>query len=545
MSVAEQELEVGTLGDIIANDEIPGKDIQVYIDNIQQLYLSDARPWVIGYSGGKDSTVVAELVYYALQQLPDAQRHKPVFVVSSDTLVETPVVVQLIRDTLEAINAAARADDLPITAHQVTPRVDKTFWVNLLGKGYPAPTPQFRWCTENMKINPVTAFIREKISNYGEVVVVLGARTEESSTRAQVLKRHSVAGTQLKRHTSLPNAFVYTPIEDWSADDVWMLLLQAATPWGSSNQALFELYKDSNQGECPLVIDTSTPSCGNSRFGCWTCTVVTKDRAMESLIESGETWMQRLGEFRNKLAQSNEPGIRETLRNHKRRTGRVTFYSADRIDDDSTQKDQVVRGPYLMSVRQEWLKELLTIERGLQGTEHEMELITRPELHQIRQEWLNDPNEPDWADNLPRIYREVYGEDLDWVENDGGAFTGEDAELIREIAEEHGTAPPLLMKLLDLELSLDGLSKRSGIFQKMGSILRQDWDSLEDIQGARAQQNTSNYQELADHFSTSGRPDASGKAQRYRSVFEEVSDRLVAEIEHYDRQLANLEKEAR
>lgn len=539
MSVAEHE--IGTLGEVIANGDIPGVDAGGCIHEIQQMYLHDERPWVVGYSGGKDSTITAELVYHAIQLLPSHERHKPVFVVSSDTLVETPVVVNLIRDTLDAINGAAERDELPITAHQVTPRVEKTFWVNLLGKGYPAPTPQFRWCTENMKIDPVTAFIKDKISRYGEVVVVLGARTDESSTRAQAMQRHAIENSRLKRHSSLPNAFVYTPIEDWSADDVWMALLQAPTPWGRSNQALFELYKDSNQGECPLVIDSTTPSCGNSRFGCWTCTVVTKDRAMESLIESGETWMQRLSEFRNKLAESNNPGQREFLRNFKRRTGRVTFYSADRIDDDSEHTSQVVRGPYLLSVRKAWLKELLTIEKGLSETEHAMELITRPELHQIRQEWLNDPNEPDWDDSLPKIFREVYGEDLGWVQNDAGAFGSEDAELIHELAASHETSPQLVMRLLDLELSLDGLSKRSGIFQKMGNILHQDWDSLEEIQTSRTVNGTQEYRQVAKGLALQGRTTDDGKARRYRDVYEEVSDKLLAEAEHYDALLKELE----
>lgn len=529
--------QASSFANLVANEDVPGKNLGQQITEIQQLYKADRRPWVIGYSGGKDSTVIVELVYYALQQLPENERNKPVFVVSSDTLVETPVVVNLIKETLDAINAAALREQLPITAHQVFPRVDKTFWVNLLGKGYPAPSPHFRWCTENMKIDPVTVFIQDKISRYGEVIIVLGARKEESSTRAQVMAKHRIEGSRLNRHTSLSNAFVYTPIEDWTADEVWMLLLQAQTPWGASNDQLFALYKDSNQGECPLVIDTSTPSCGNSRFGCWTCTVVTKDRAMESLIASGEHWMEQLAQFRNDLAASNEPGKREQLRNYKRRTGHVTFYSANRIDDDSQHTTQVVSGPYLMRVRQDWLRELLTIEKGLRGTENEMELITRPELHQIRQEWLNDPNEPDWADSLPKIYRDVYGENLDWVENDAGAFTQPDAELLHALAQRYDTSAPLIMKLLDLELSMDGLSRRAGIFEQMGSILRQDWDDLETILDKHAPQHTQQYRRLAEQL-----PAAKDRVKA-TSIYGEVSGKLVAELDHYSSLLRELEEE--
>ena len=272
----------------ISELNIAGRPLRDLIFEIQSLYVEDDRPWVIGYSGGKDSTAILQLVYTALLMLESEKREKPIFVVSSDTLVETPMVVDLVRRSIREINSYSEANDLPVEAHQVIPETDSTFWVNLLGKGYPAPTQTFRWCTERMKINPVSKFILDKVAKYGEVVVILGSRSQESASRAQVIAKHRIDGTVLARHTSLPNAYVYMPIEDWSADEVWEYLMSAPRPWGGDNRELLELYKGSNSGECPIVIDTSTPSCGNSRFGCWTCTVVQKDRAMESLVEQGE-----------------------------------------------------------------------------------------------------------------------------------------------------------------------------------------------------------------------------------------------------------------
>lgn len=101
--------------------------------DIKEIYLADKRPWVIGFSGGKDSTAVARLVFEALIEIPSSERHKPVFVVSSDTLVETPLVVNLIRDALEKMRAAAEVQGLPIeVAHPVTPKMEETFWVSTL-----------------------------------------------------------------------------------------------------------------------------------------------------------------------------------------------------------------------------------------------------------------------------------------------------------------------------------------------------------------------------------------------------------------------------
>lgn len=475
-----------------------------FIADVQRVYLSDKRPWVIGYSGGKDSSAVMSLVYLALQGLDKEQRTKPIFVVSSDTLVETPVVVNHISNSLEAIGKGAKRDQLPITVHKVTPKTEATFWVNLLGKGYPAPTRSFRWCTERMKIDPVSDFIKETVSKYDEVIVVLGSRSQESASRAQVIAKHKIDGSRLARHTTLANAFIYTPIDTWGVDDVWKILrmcslesketpygikniwrddydLEWENPWGSKNLTLWNLYKDSSgQGECPMVIDETTPSCGNSRFGCWTCTVVTRDRAMESLILNGETWMEPLLKFRDILAETAIPENKDIYRNYKRRSGRVSYqYAKD--GEEITAERKHVPGPYWLKYRQEWLQQLLQLDKQFKKEGREIELITVPELHAIRQHWLRDPNEPDWNDTLPQIFRDVYGYDLDWVFDDNASFGKVEAKLVNDLSDEFNISPEMVMKLIEMEISLDGLSRRVGVFDKLANILKQDWGSLEDI----------------------------------------------------------------
>ncbi len=440
--------------DFINTEPFAGRPLAEYVAEVQRIYCADKRPWVIGYSGGKDSSAVLTLVYLALLGLPPELRHKDVFVVSSDTLVETPVVVDLIIRTMDQIEKGAKRDALPITSHPVVPKTRETFWVNLLGKGYPAPTRSFRWCTERMKINPVSDFIKDKVSQFEEVIVVLGSRSSESASRAQVIAKHKIDGTRLARHTTLANAFIYTPIDTWDVEDVWKLLRGAfkyapddveewENPWGGNNRPLWTLYMDSSgQGECPLVIDDSTPSCGNSRFGCWTCTVVTKDRAMESLIQNGEDWMLPLLKFRNQLALTTDPAQKDTYRNYKRRTGKVSYQYAKEGEELSAERKHVP-GPYWLRYRQEWLKELLEMEHDLNLRGHTITLITKPELHAIRQEWLTDPNEPDWNDSLPAIYREVYGEDLDWLIDDQSRFNASDAELLAQLSQGYDVEPEM------------------------------------------------------------------------------------------------------
>ena len=451
--------------------EVPGKSIAEVVQEIQSIYLADKRPWVIGFSGGKDSTAILQLTYSALLQLKSEKRHKPVFVVSSDTLVETPLVVDLFVEVLKRVEKAAKRHNIPLSTARVHPEYNETFWVNLLGKGYPAPTRQFRWCTARMKINPISKFIEEKVNKFGEVVIVLGARSAESATRAQVIQKHKIKGQRLSHHTTLPNAYVYTPIDDWLTKEVWWYLMDGEAPWGGDHQKLFDLYKGSNAGECPLVVDSNTPSCGNSRFGCWVCTVVSEDRSLKGMIESGEKWLTPLHKFRNFLAKTSKPENKNIYRNYKRRTGKVTL-----ARDGSGSSH--VPGPYFLKYRKEWLKELLLLQQKYQSEGREIILITEPELQAIRKEWILDPNEPDWEDSLPRIYREVFHSDLDWAESDAGAFTKYDADLLQELGNVYGVPAELVMKLLELELSMDGLSKRAGIYSQIDQLLNRDWGSL-------------------------------------------------------------------
>jgi len=469
--------------EMIGDLAIAGRSLTDLIEEIQHTFLGDERPWIIGFSGGKDSTCILSLIYFAVKSLKKEQRSKkPIYIVSSDTLVETPVVVDQMNGILKAVEKQGKKDGILITGNPVHPKHNETFWVNLLGKGYPAPQQKFRWCTERMKIDPVSNFIKNTAATSGEVILALGSRSKESASRSQVIDKHRIKGTSLGRHSTLSNAFTYMPIVDWDADEVWEYLLSAPCPWGGDNMNLFDLYKGSNQGECPLVIDKSTPSCGNSRFGCWTCTVVTKDRALEGLIDSGEVWMKALLNFRNKIYQSTDPAKKKQYRNWKRRTGRVSYISGHDINDDENDEIRHIPGPYWLKVRQEWLHELLSIEKELNEQGHKIELIKTFEIEAIRQEWLRDPNEPDWEDSLPRLYHNVYPEKhIDWVENDAGVFTSHDSKLLKELSEKHDIPSELLLKLLEEEIHVTGLGSRRGILKKLESILKRDWDSLDKI----------------------------------------------------------------
>ena len=440
-------------------------------DQIREVYRGDSRPWVIGYSGGKDSTTTLQLVWNALKALPDASRRKPIYVISSDTLVETPKIVDYVDRTLCQINEGAKAAGLPITAHKVTPVTNDSFWVNVIGRGYPVPSTQFRWCTERLKITPANSFILDRVAEFGEVVVVLGVRSAESSTRAQVMSLHRISGSHLSRHSTLPKAFVYTPIENFSVDDIWTYLLQVPSPWGANNRDLVTLYRNAQAGECPLVIDKTTPSCGNSRFGCWTCTVVNRDASMEAMVENGEEWLEPFLDFRNHLASLQDSALWPSIRKYKRRDGRV------KTKDGAPQP----WGPYTFETRKALLRGLLEVQKkvGPNGTNENGGLINKAELEAIRTLWRVE--EQDWADSVPTIYREVLGVQLSWTQYEIPVFSAEEQSALNLICEKYDVSPEMMSKLIELERSLQGMSRRASVQRRLAAVMEEDWRTNEEL----------------------------------------------------------------
>ncbi|MDT9196341.1 DNA phosphorothioation system sulfurtransferase DndC, partial [Limnospira sp. PMC 1245.20] len=190
-----------------------------------------------------------------------------------------PVVSAWVRNSIKIIKMAAKKQELPFNPHLLQPELTETFWVGLIGKGYPAPTGKFRWCTDRLKIQPSNRFIRDVIRKSGEAILVLGIRKAESKSRAIRMEQYEKKRVRahLSPNMNLPNSLVYSPIEDWDNDEVWLYLMQWENPWGYSNKDLFTMYKGASaDNECPLVVDTSTQTCGSSRFGCWVCTLVSQ-----------------------------------------------------------------------------------------------------------------------------------------------------------------------------------------------------------------------------------------------------------------------------
>lgn len=433
--------------------------IQYIIDEIQDqyLYANDSfRPWIIGFSGGKDSTVLLTLVWLALKNIKETvpapyQLRRPVYVVCNDTLVENPIISTYVEKVLEKIKEAALEQDLPIIVRTTIPRLEDSFWVNVIGKGYPVPNTAFRWCTEKMKIKPTARFITEQVDEFGEAIILIGTRKSESATRARSIKKHERHGERLTHHTLLQHTWVYAPIKELMLEEVWYIINAIPSPWGFDNSILFNIYKDASADdyECPTVVtDKSHGSCGQSRFGCWVCTVVKEDKSMRSLIENGRDWMQPLYDFRMQL--DNERNVIEN-RMPLRRDGRPAVNAM---------------GPYTFSYRALMLKGLLNVQKTLQEHDSQIKLISDQELIAIQVNWYRDFN---FGYSVSEIYNSIYKTSLNMEENIKNKL---EADLMREVCKDNPEEGELIEQLLLLQRSKSLMKRRHGMSNEIENRIK-------------------------------------------------------------------------
>lgn len=348
------------------------------VSSIRDEYLSDEQdyPWILGFSGGKDSTLVVQAVFEALLAVAPSRRKRAIHIVSNDTQVESPLVMAHLRTSQEAIGDAAKKLSLPIDIATTKPHPDKTFWVLLIGKGYPSPNQTMRWCTDRLKIQPTSQYILDNVSRHGAAIVVLGVRLDESeSRRNRINKFRNHLDSNLAPHQELPGALIYRPIVELTTDNVWEILGKFYPPWGGTHEGLIQLYRNAEGGECPVVLSKEeAPGCGtaSSRFGCWTCTVVEKDRSLQGFVDSGKHEYRSLIAFRDWLKDIRN---KQEYRSVERRNGRITF--------DLSGKH--IPGPFTIQARKMILDRLLAVQK-----EYGEELISPAEIDLIERIWANE-----------------------------------------------------------------------------------------------------------------------------------------------------------
>jgi len=438
--------------------------LEELIEEIKYVYQSDKRPWVIGYSGGKDSTTVVELVYKMLLTLPKEERNKNVYIVSSDTLIENPLIKIYLSKMNKLLGEAAENDDLPIISTMVTPPADNSFWANVIGRGFPTPRMNgtFRWCTDRLKINPSADYIRDVIKKEGEeVVVLLGVRKAESEARRRRIEGRELANRLMNRHETIQDAYVYNPIVELTTDDVWDVLLRldgGKTPWGSNNNELVSLYADADSGECPFAgvhAGGQTQSCGNSRFGCWVCTVVKDDKSLNGFIRSGHRELIPLAEFRTWIMSIRDE---DKYREKKRRNG--TVYE--------TKTGEMGYGPFTWEARKLILTKLIETQQKMG-----YELITQEELKAIDEIW---DDELDLSRRtLVELYEELTGEKLPWYQYKGPLIDKETVDELEKLAATNDVPFDLVRNIILSVYHNKNFSNQRIMKDAMERLLNQQW----------------------------------------------------------------------
>lgn len=326
------------------------------ISVISEELLADPRDWIIGYSGGKDSSTVLALV---LESLKRTRSQKPVTIVYCDTGVEIPLISDYVYKVFNNLTIECESLDINIEVKVARPKLEDTFFVKVIGRGYPSPTNKFRWCTDRLRINPIKSIIPDDT----DVTVLLGVRKGESIERDRTIIKHSTDGLYRYKQVGNSNVSIFSPIIDYTTRDVWETLKHSEFPRSIDYRVLGELYRSAG-AECPVIKDPKGSACGKGRFGCWTCTVVRRDSAVTSLIEQGHENLKPLLEFRNWLSIARDNPMFRCKRRRNLQSG---------------------PGPLTLSARGLILEKLLEAQQV-----SKIDLISLEEIDQIHELWRKD-----------------------------------------------------------------------------------------------------------------------------------------------------------
>ena len=452
------------------------------IKEIMIVYKHDDRPWLIGYSGGKDSTLLVSLVYEAMKRIKESgsELSKGVYIITSDTMVENPIVKEYMHSSSDSINKAAKNDGLNIQADVIYPDADQTFWSRVIGLGYPTPEPPgFRWCTERLKINPMNKYVNERIKENGEIIVLLGVRKGESLTRMKTITAREIEGKLLNMHNDIPNAYVYNPITEIPNDLVWEFLLKddCKSPWGTDMKYLFNLYQGENLGEEKSVLGEvdrdKIPVTGNSRFGCWCCTMVKEDKSLQNFInksnEEDANQLTLLRDFRNNLLVMREDA---SMRDNKRRNGAV-YKKAD---------GSFGMGPFTLEARRIILEGLLELENKTG-----LGLITLQELKVIDKMW--DEEGDLTCRSLVDTYYKVKGEKLPWDDYKTARFDDEAISSIEQVSEKYNIPVELITKLIVSVDTNKHITRNNKMQKAFDQIIGQGWLHYDAVKGVLDNEN--------------------------------------------------------
>lgn len=295
--------------------------------------------WVVCYSGGKDSSCVATLVPQLIDN-GNVPRPKSLRFLYADTRMELPPLRNAAMGVMERLREKGYRCEV------VLPKMEDRFMVYMLGRGVPPPSNTFRWCTAQIKIEPMMAALKTLREQNGKKFLMLtGVRVGESAARdARIALSCGKNGAECGQgwfQQATPEAVADTlaPILHWRVCHVWKWLRQWAPMAGYPTERVADSYGGDEAEEV------------NARTGCVGCNLASRDTALETLLKDDRwEYLRPLTQLRPLYAELKKPWRRLRKRGREFRKDGKLVKNPNRM------------GPLTLDARRFGLEQVLRIQ---------------------------------------------------------------------------------------------------------------------------------------------------------------------------------------
>lgn len=307
-------------------------------------YGEKHRHWRVAFSGGKDSSATLTAIAYLIDQ-GQVPRPLTLGVIYADTRLELP-------NLQEAANKLLMQAEVRRWRTQIVlPRLDKRFFVMILGRGIPPSHSGFRWCTGALKVEPMALAMSLERKALGEKLLLLtGMRIGESANRDKRIslacgKNGGECGQGWYEQTTPGEvADVLSPLLHWRTCHVWDWLMLHRRDHGFDCSHVAEVYDQDAEGSANEVL---------ARTGCLVCPVASRDLALERTISKAQwSYLSPLLRLRRLYEELS------LARNRLQKCG-------ERLADGRLSRNPMRLGPLLISARKAGLQEVLDIQESV------------------------------------------------------------------------------------------------------------------------------------------------------------------------------------
>src|ERR1041385_6218619 len=230
----------------------------------------------IAYSGGKDSSATVSVVVHLIET-GIVPKPESLTVLYADTRMELPPL------QISAMSMLKACRDRGIETKVVLPEMDDRFFVYMLGRGVPPPKNRFRWCTSQLKIEPMLSALSSLRDRYGKKFLMLtGVRLGESAARdARINLSCNRDGAECGQgwfQEATPDSIADTlaPLLHWRVCFVWDWLMGFVESHGLPTRDIAETYGVASDGSASEV---------GARTGCVGCHLASKDTALDTVLK--------------------------------------------------------------------------------------------------------------------------------------------------------------------------------------------------------------------------------------------------------------------